>query len=71
MMFGHEKLILILAPGDRPFLTQLHTVNVFGDHPIISVLIIIKMISTEHSSNKCKNKVTKKLLIARQYFEYN
>ena len=68
MMFGHEKLILILAPGDRPFLTQLYTVNVFGDHPIISVLIIIKMISTERSSNKCKNKVTKKITHSKAIF---
>jgi len=31
----------------------------------------IKMISAVHSSNNGKNKVTKKTLIVRQYFEYS
>ena len=32
---------------------------------------IIQTFSAKHSSNKCKNKVTKKLLIAGEHFEYN
>ena len=37
----------------------------------LSQVSTIKTISAESSSNKCKNKVTKKLFIARQHFDYS
>ena len=62
--------------SNSPFLSQANRRQFWKENLVVNqtslrAIWAIKMISAEHSSNKCKNKVTKKILIARKHFEYS
>ena len=59
--------------SNSPFLSQANRRQFWKENLVVNQtsLRAIKTISAEHLSNKCKNKVTKKILIARKHFEYS